>query len=165
MTRSRSEELKLRRAVEGRPTFIATEFPASGSDFLSPDAAGGEGAKPSAAPLAAFLRSDAPISPELRAWIADMLDEGGDTIVQLRIGQRDPGRSTLTHVPGTVRRRHAAAYAETLVAQGRARKQAYHEASELYGLSERVIAEENRRFRAREAFAQFVGRALSRRNA
>ncbi len=95
------------------------------------------GAAPNVRLLMEFLRSREPIGPEVRDWLADLLDEGGSSTARLTLAWRRPGRQ-----PDPTANWEAAEFVERLVEGGMKQEAAIATAKERFGLKSRSTVTE-----------------------
>ena len=93
------------------------------------------GTQPDARLLAEFLRSDEPIGAEIRAWLADMLDEGATTQTRIHLKWRDQGRRSDPTINW-----HIAEFVEHLIeVEQRKQEAAVEDAKDRFGVGRTAI--------------------------
>lgn len=122
-----------KRTVEGRPGPLSVAMEEGRLGIKDKPIL--KGAQPNARPLVDLLRSGAPIPPEVRAWLADLLDADAVTPLRLEFTHRTrgaPARDGTEHWP-------AAEMVERLIERGELRKNAVDDAAAHYRLSRSTV--------------------------
>jgi hypothetical protein len=152
--------------IEGRDFDFSVEFPDQ-KPLTAKQLKQLKMPEPSTKLLVELLQSDIPLTPAMRRWLADLLDETAKTDLQLKFGQRRAGQTKLSHWQKRVRLRHAALTLDKLLSEGHPKKNAIYEISRQfsaefgYGCSKRTIESAHRNLRAAGVLRESVAAQLA----